>query len=89
MDLAVAYKGGWNIIEVKLLRQGSFDALMKDGRRQTLRYRDSLIPSLQANKNTLPDCYLVIFDRRPQSAKLSWSKRLKWIAGDEVTVVGC
>jgi hypothetical protein len=89
MDLAVEYKGGWNIIEVKLLRQGSFDALMKEGTRQTLRYRDSLLPSLHANKNALPDCYLVIFDRRPQTTKLSWSKRLKWREGGEVTVVGC
>jgi hypothetical protein len=46
MDLAVEYHGAWNIIEVKLLRQGkSFEGLAEEGKRQTLRYRDSFPPA--------------------------------------------
>jgi hypothetical protein len=80
MDLAVEYKGAWNIIEIKLLRQGkTFEAVMSEGIKQTLAYRDRL--SVEAN------CYLVIFDRRPQ--KPSWDERIKWITPDNITVVGC
>jgi hypothetical protein len=80
MDLAVEYKGAWNIIEIKLLRQGkTFETVMGEGSRQTLGYRDRL--SVKAN------CYLIIFDRRPE--KLSWDERLKWINSESITVVGC
>jgi hypothetical protein len=81
MDLAVEYHGAWNIIEVKLLRQGkSFDTLMAEGIKQTLGYRDSF-------SGTPIKCYLLIFDRRPD--KPAWSERIKWIKHDDVTVVGC
>jgi hypothetical protein len=93
MDLAVEYHGAWNIIELKLLRQGrTFDALMAEGIKQTLRYRESFaaIPgggSLRTKDGTPAKCYLLIFDRRAD--KPAWSERLKWIAGDDVTVLGC
>jgi hypothetical protein len=80
MDLAVEYKGGWNIIEIKLLRQGkTFETVMEEGTNQTLGYRDRL--SLAAN------CYLVIFDRRLE--KPSWDERLQWITNNDITVLGC
>jgi hypothetical protein len=80
MDLAVEYAGVWNIIEIKLLRQGkSFETVMKEGNRQILGYRQRLSVPAQ--------CYLIIFDRR--EGKLSWDERLKWIDGEQVTVVGC
>jgi hypothetical protein len=93
MDLAVEYKGAWNIIEIKLLRQGkTFETVMSEGITQTLAYRDRL--SIMAN------CYLVIFDRRPGTRiksksrgghikKPSWDERIKWIAPGNITVVGC
>ncbi|MDR2679660.1 MAG: PD-(D/E)XK nuclease domain-containing protein, partial [Tannerella sp.] len=89
MDLAVEYNGAWNILEIKLLRRGrSFDAVMTEGLRQTLRYRDTFSPVLLQSKNGTPaKCYLIIFDRRPN--KPAWSKRLRWTEKDEVTVVGC
>jgi hypothetical protein len=80
MDLAVYYQGAWNIIEIKLLRQGkTFEAVMGEGTKQTLGYRDRLSREAQ--------CYLVIFDRRLE--KPSWDERLKWISSAEITVVGC
>jgi hypothetical protein len=83
MDLAVEYCGAWNIIEIKLLRQGqSFEALMEEGISQTLGYRDRFSQDGAAAK-----CYLIIFDRRPE--KKSWDERIKWICGSDVTVVGC
>jgi hypothetical protein len=37
MDLAVEYHGLWNIIEIKMLKDGkSFDYVMKEGIKQTL-----------------------------------------------------
>jgi hypothetical protein len=80
MDLAVEYAGVWNIIEIKLLRQGkTFETLTGEGSQQIVGYRDRL--SVPAK------CYLLIFDRRPD--KPSWDERLKWIDGEQVTVVGC
>jgi hypothetical protein len=92
MDLAVEYRGLWNIIEVKLLRQGkSFEALMEEGIQQTLGYRErfSRLSGVAARlrENPPTKCYLIIFDRRTEKA--AWTERLKWIAGDDVTVVGC
>jgi hypothetical protein len=80
MDLAVYYKGAWNIIEIKLLRKGkTFETVMEEGTKQTLGYRDRLSRDAQ--------CYLVVFDRRPK--KPSWDNRLKWIHRADITVVGC
>jgi hypothetical protein len=80
MDLAVEYKGAWNIIEIKLLRKGrTFEAMKEEGSRQILQYRERIDP-------TAP-CYLVIFDRRPD--RPSWNERLKWIKGTDVIIVGC
>ncbi|GHU84338.1 hypothetical protein FACS189473_1390 [Spirochaetia bacterium] len=91
MDLAVEYHGRWHIIEIKLLRQGkSFETLVEEGIRQTLGYRErlSVSPGVRPAADGQPtQCYLVIFDRRVEKA--SWGERLKWIAGDDVTVVGC
>jgi hypothetical protein len=81
MDLAVEYAGAWNIIEIKLLRQGkTFETVMGEGCRQILGYRERLL-SVPAR------CYLLIFDRRPD--KPSWDERLRWIDVKQVTVVGC
>jgi hypothetical protein len=88
MDLAVEYHGAWNIIEVKLLRQGrTFETVMADGIRQTLGYRDSFSPALCSADNLPVKCYLVIFDRRPD--KPVWAERIKWNKNDDVTVIGC
>jgi hypothetical protein len=85
MDLAVEYHGAWNILEIKLLRQGkSFETLMAEGIKQTLGYRDSFSGT---NSGTPVKCYLIIFDRRPD--KPVWPERIKWINHGDVTVVGC
>ncbi|GHV90298.1 hypothetical protein AGMMS50268_08010 [Spirochaetia bacterium] len=88
MDLAVEYHGVWNIIEIKLLRQGkTFEILMEEGSRQIVRYRDSFFPAL-CSANGLPvKCYLLIFDRRAD--KPAWNERIKWMPAGEITVVGC
>jgi hypothetical protein len=90
MDLAVEYRGAWNIIEIKLLRTGkTFESLMEEGKRQTLGYRDRFSPPGAAPGKPAP-CYLLIFDRRAD--KPAWKERLKWIPGvpaGEITVVGC
>jgi hypothetical protein len=60
MDLAIEYKGEWNIIEIKLLRKNkTFEGVKEEGIKQILQYRERIDP-------TAP-CYLVIFDRRPDS----------------------
>jgi hypothetical protein len=90
MDMAVEYNGGWSIIEIKLLRKGrSFETVMAEGLRQTLGYRDVFSRSLDSpgNGSPPPECYLVIFDRRPE--KPSWEERLCWLNQELVTVVGC
>ncbi|GHU49671.1 hypothetical protein FACS1894200_08540 [Spirochaetia bacterium] len=90
MDIAVEFNGSWDIIEVKLLRQGkTFKTVQAEGKQQILRYRDTFAPTpgTRALRNGLPaDCYLVIFDRR--SKKPSWKERLKWLKDGEITVVG-
>jgi hypothetical protein len=87
-DLAVEYHGGWNIIEVKLLREGkNFETLMEEGIKQTLRYRDSFSPSLRSADGIPANCYLVIFDRR--SKKPAWDDRIKWLPKEGLTVVCC
>jgi hypothetical protein len=90
MDLAVEYQGAWNILEIKLLRQGkSFEKVMTEGIKQTLGYRDSFSGSNSGTPgNKFPlKCYLIIFDRRPD--KPAWAERIKWINNEDVTVVGC
>jgi hypothetical protein len=87
MDLAVEYRGGWDIIEVKLLRdRKSLDALEEEGKRQVLRYRESFSP-LPVGKKKAVGCYLVIFDRRAE--KGSWEERLFWRREGDITVLGC
>jgi hypothetical protein len=88
MDLAVEYHGAWNIIEIKLLRKGkTFETLMEEGTRQTLRYRDSFSPGLCSADGLPAKCYLLIFDRRPD--KPAWDERLSWHTNGDVTVLGC
>jgi hypothetical protein len=90
MDLAIEYKGAWNIIEIKLLRdKQSLGSVKAEGIKQILQYRDRIDPQAP--------CYLLIFDRRTKKA--GWAKRLTWenkgnagngnAGNGEVTVVGC
>jgi hypothetical protein len=80
MDLAVEYKGAWNIIEIKLLRKKqNFKSVKEEGVKQILQYRKRIDPAAP--------CYLVIFDRRPK--KPGWAERLIWKDDHDVTVVGC
>jgi hypothetical protein len=88
MDLAVEYNGAWNIIEIKLLRRGhSFEAVMTEGLRQTLHYRDTFSSALRSESGTLIECYLIIFDRCPD--KPAWPERLQWLENGAVTMIGC
>ena len=46
MDLAVEYRGAWDIIEIKLLHPGkSLESLVAEEKKQIVRYRDSFSPS--------------------------------------------
>ena len=89
MDLAVEYHVAWNIIEVKLLRNGrKLEPLVEEGKKQILKYRESFSPSLRGRgEGKVPACYLVIFDRR--EAKGSWEDRLFWNRQEDLTVLGC
>jgi hypothetical protein len=90
MDLAVEYNGKWDIIEIKLWRKGqSLESRKATGLRQILRYRDRFAPLPRPKDGAVPDCYLIIFDRRPEAQKLPWNERLNWSSEDGVTVVGC
>jgi hypothetical protein len=81
MDLAIEYKGAWNIIEIKLLRKNrTFEKVKEEGVKQILQYRGRIDPQAP--------CYLVIFDRRP-SGQPDWAGRLIWENNGDVTVVGC
>ncbi|MDR0668440.1 MAG: PD-(D/E)XK nuclease domain-containing protein [Treponema sp.] len=80
MDLAVEFKGAWNIIEIKLARKNrSPAAAREEGLVQIRRYRDLIDPAAP--------CYLVIFDRR--SGEADWEERLFWTREGDVTVIGC
>jgi hypothetical protein len=80
MDLAIEYKGVWNIIEIKLLRKNStFEKVREEGLKQILQYRERIDPAAP--------CYLVIFDRRPD--KPDWTERLTWEQDNDVTIIGC
>jgi hypothetical protein len=90
MDLAVEYRGRWDIIEIKLLRKGqSRDKLKETGVQQILRYRDTFSPPLRPGCGVPAQCYLVIFDRRPEVAQTPWSERLNWSQAGDVTIVEC
>jgi hypothetical protein len=86
IDLAVEYRGEWNIIEIKLLRKGqSFETVAAQGTEQILRYYDTF----RLGYGEVKGCYLVIFDRRPEARELPWSRRLRWDTKGGITVVGC
>jgi len=89
VDLAVEYKGEWNIIEIKLLRKGrTFEKVKAEGLKQVKRYCETFVPPIGYQKN-LNSAYLVIFDRRPDDIKPSWDERIRWEHVDDVTVIGC
>jgi hypothetical protein len=87
MDLGVEYKGKWEVIEVKLWRDGqSYEKLKESGIKQVKNYKESLSAK---RRGAEAGCYLIIFDRRVEAEKLPWSEKLKWSKEEDVTVVGC
>jgi len=89
MDLAVEYKGEWNIIEVKLWRKGfTYDRIKAEGMKQVTRYRDTFTPPVGAHNN-ITGLYLIIFDRRPSNLMPPWDERITWEVDGEVKVLGC
>jgi hypothetical protein len=83
IDLAVEYRGEWNIIEIKLLRKGhSFESVRDQGIEQVLRYYDTFKPGCGSPGGPVKGCYLVVFDRRPDAKKIPWSKKLHWVKED-------
>jgi hypothetical protein len=90
MDLAIEYKGSWNIIEIKLLRdRQTFEKVKAEGMKQIIRYRNTFSSSLRMKDGVAIPCYLLIFDRRSEDKKLSWEERILWKVEDDVTIVGC
>ncbi|MDR0390742.1 MAG: PD-(D/E)XK nuclease domain-containing protein [Planctomycetaceae bacterium] len=90
MDLAIEYKGSWNIIEIKLLRdRQTFEKVKTEGIKQILTYRNTFSSSLRVKDGEMIPCYLIIFDRRSNNQKLSWEQRISWNVENEVTIVGC
>jgi hypothetical protein len=82
MDLAVEFRGEWNIIEIKLLKKGqSFDTVKTQGLEQISRYRDTINPAASA--------YLVVFDRRSETREKPWEERIGWDMEGTVRVVRC
>jgi hypothetical protein len=84
MDLAVEYAGKTYIIEVKIIYYyDTPDAVREEGLEQVQEYRDRIDASAPA--------YLVVFDRRPESKKLSWDEKISWTLDEasNVTVLGC
>jgi hypothetical protein len=89
MDLAVEYKGEWNIIEIKLLRSGrTFERVKAEGLKQVKHYHDAFVPPVGCHKH-IAGVYLVIFDRRSEAEKSSWDERITWECNSDVTVAGC
>jgi hypothetical protein len=89
MDLAVEFKGEWNIIEIKLLRTGqTFEKVKTEGLKQVTRYRDTFVPPVGFHKR-ITGVYLVVFDRRSEAEKPLWDERITWTQEGEVTVLGC
>ncbi|MDR1626200.1 MAG: PD-(D/E)XK nuclease domain-containing protein, partial [Spirochaetia bacterium] len=79
VDLAVEYKGGTSIIEIKVVHSYDTPGLVREeGLEQIRRYRRRIDPAAPA--------YLVIFDRRPD--KPSWEERLTWEEEQGIVVVG-
>ncbi|GHT44159.1 hypothetical protein FACS189454_00840 [Planctomycetales bacterium] len=90
MDLAIEYKGKWNIIEIKLLRdRQTFEKVKAEGLKQIVGYGDSFSSSLRMKDGDKIPCYLIIFDRRSEDKKLPWEERITWNVEGEVTVIGC
>ncbi|MDR1494085.1 MAG: hypothetical protein LBT05_15390 [Planctomycetaceae bacterium] len=90
MDLAIEYKGKWNIIEIKLLRdRQTFEKVKAEGMKQIIGYRNTFSSSLRMKDGVAIPCYLLIFDRRSEDKKLSWEQRISWNIEGEVTIVGC
>jgi len=89
MDLAVEYKGEWNIIEIKPLRSKQiFEWVKAQGLKQVTRYHQTFTPPVGCHKH-ITGVYLIIFDRRPKNLKPPWDKRITWEQDGEVTVLGC
>jgi len=90
MDLAVEYKGEWNIIEIKLWRKGqTLEWVKQEGLKQIKRYCDTFVPPVGYRHRNITGVYLIIFDRRPKEMKPPWKERLTWEKNDDVTIVGC
>jgi hypothetical protein len=90
MDLAVEYKGAWNIIEIKILRdRQTFEKVQTEGLKQILMYRDRFSSSLRTKDGKTIPCYLIVFDRRSEGKKLPWEQRISWRTEGEVTIIGC
>jgi hypothetical protein len=86
IDLAVEYRGEWNIIEIKIVRKGqSFETVKAQGIEQISRYHDRFKPRCGPAQG----CYLVIFDQRPEARERVWRERLSWESGDGVIIIGC
>jgi hypothetical protein len=82
MDLLVEYNGRSHIIEIKLIHPyDSPGEVRKEGLEQITRYRDKIDSGVPA--------YLVIFDRRDDTKKAPWDKRLYWEQESTITVAGC
>ena len=89
MDLAVEYKGEWNIIEIKLWRaKRTLEQVKAEGLKQVTRYRDTFVPPVGYHKH-ITGVYLVIFDRRPEDEKPPWDERISREQDGDVTVVKC
>jgi hypothetical protein len=91
MDLAIEYKGKWNIIEIKLIRdRQTFDKVKAQGLTQITKYRDTFSSKLRSKDNHPIPCYLIIFDRRSEDKKATWGERISWsVEANDVTVIGC
>ncbi|MDR1905140.1 MAG: endonuclease NucS [Treponema sp.] len=90
IDLAVEYRGEWNIIEIKLLRKGQSPETVKtQGIEQIVRYHDTFKPGCGSVNTQVKGCYLIVFDRRPDARYLEWGKRLSWETENGVTIIGC
>jgi RecB family endonuclease NucS len=90
IDLAIEYRGEWNIIEIKLLKKGqSFETVKAQGIEQILRYHDTFKPSCGPSNGPVKGSYLVIFDRRPDARERAWGERLSWETDNGVIIIGC
>jgi hypothetical protein len=82
MDLAIEYGKQWFIIEIKIIHSYETpDEVKEEGLEQIRSYRD------RYGSDT--PCYLVIFDRRPETKELPWSERIQWTMEEEINVVSC